>query len=402
VYADVHTDGDKVRDVRQVPHDRLIRSTFGGEGDVAQLLRFFAQMQMDEIRCVRLAAASMQGTELEDKTLTWGASGKRAWGQNVLTGAAAERRTVAMASQMVIIHPQAFLQPERAINVTPDTKAATARVLVTLHNDMRLVDRRDGFSLLNPDAPEMLIEDAAFHKFSEMSNIGPWFDKEDKLQWEHKMDAGYRGARNVRNGRLNRDAHIEKEGFMINDRGKEVITGFHKLGMLNRDAHIEKEGFMINDRGQEVITGFYELGKLGGAASRDALIAKGGYMINKHGKEVIACFHNTGALGLAAQGRDHAATALGDHHTHICISVLCQRGASVTWSKGTKKDYPVYAHLCYDFAHTGAQGQTPKQYKGMKHHMCKKCHRLAGHCAGGDGCRVSCNTPNHKSCQHLH
>jgi len=27
----------------------------------------------------------------------------------------------------------------------------------------------------------MLVEDAAFHKFSEMSNIGPWLDKLGKL-----------------------------------------------------------------------------------------------------------------------------------------------------------------------------------------------------------------------------
>ena len=187
MYADVHTDGDKGRDVRQVPHDQLMCSTFGGAGDVAQLLQFMAQMQMDEIRCVRLAAARLQGTVLEDKTLTWGASGERAWGQNVLTGAAAERRTVAMASKMVIIHPQAFLQPERAINVTPDKKAATASVLVTLHNDMRLVDRRDGFSLLHHDAPTMRVEDAAFHKFSEMSNIGPWIDREGLMQWDYFM-----------------------------------------------------------------------------------------------------------------------------------------------------------------------------------------------------------------------
>jgi len=91
--------------MRQVHHDRLLRSTFGGEGDVAHLLHFFAQMEMDEIRCVRLLAARLQGTDLDDKTLTWDASGKSAWGKNVLTGAAAERRTVVMASEMLIIHP---------------------------------------------------------------------------------------------------------------------------------------------------------------------------------------------------------------------------------------------------------------------------------------------------------
>ena len=56
----------------------------------------------------------------------------------MLTGAAAERRTVVMESEMLIIHPQSMLQPERAIDLTPDNKAATARVLVQLHNDMQM------------------------------------------------------------------------------------------------------------------------------------------------------------------------------------------------------------------------------------------------------------------------
>jgi len=60
VYADEHTEGDTGRAVRQVPHDRLLRRTFGGGGDVAHSLQFFAQMEMDEIRCVRLVAARLQ------------------------------------------------------------------------------------------------------------------------------------------------------------------------------------------------------------------------------------------------------------------------------------------------------------------------------------------------------
>ena len=78
--------GGTERAVRQVPHDRLLRSTIGGEGDVADLLQFFAQMEMDEIRCIRLVAGRFQETELDDKSLTWGATGERAWWQNVLTG----------------------------------------------------------------------------------------------------------------------------------------------------------------------------------------------------------------------------------------------------------------------------------------------------------------------------
>jgi len=264
----------------------------------------------------------------------------------------------------MVVHSQAFLQPERAINVTPDKKAATASVLVTLHNDMRCVPRRDGFSLLNHDAPAILVKDAAFHKFSEMSNIGPWIDREDKLQWEYKIDADYRGARNVRNGRSNRDALIEKEGYMINERGQVCITGFSKLGNLSKAAHIETGGYMINKRGKECITGLYDIG----------------------------------TLGCEATSKISAAKALDEQHTHICISVLCRRGASVHWSLG----YPSYQHHCYDPQLSGIRGQKPKQKRGLKLHMCKKCHRTAKHCEGGDRCRVTCNTTNGKSCQHLH
>jgi len=241
VYADMHTEGVTGRAVRQVPHDQLLRSTFGGEGDVAGLLQFFAQMQMDEIRCIRLVAARLQGTELDDKTLTWGATGGCAWGQNVLTGAAAERRNVVKTSEMLIIHPQAFLQPERAIDLTPDNKAATVRVLLKLHNHMQCVAQRKGFTLLKHDVSPMLVEDAAFHKFSEMSTTGPWIDRKGNLQWDYVHAAGFKGARSVRNGKLggaaNKDAHIEREGYIINEHGKQCIKGLRDFAILGGAAH---------------------------------------------------------------------------------------------------------------------------------------------------------------------
>jgi len=338
-------------------------------------------MEMDEIRCVRLVAARLHGTKLDDKTLTWGATGRHAWGQNVLTGAAAERRTEVMASEMEIIHPQAFLQPERAINVTPENKANTASVFVELHNGLLRVPARAGFSLLNHDVPPMLVEDAVFHKFSEMSNIGPWLDRDDKLQWDHKMNAGYRVACSVRNGRVggavggaaNKDALIEKEGYMINERGQVCITGFHKLGNLSRDALIEKEGYMINERGQVCITGFHKLGNL----TRDARIEREGYMINKRGKKCITEAHDCGNLGGEASAKKAAAKALDELHTHICISALCGRGVSVRWENG----YAVFQHHCYDPQLSGLEGQQPRQKKGLKIQLCKKCHRTLHSCA---------------------
>jgi len=359
-------------------------------------------MEMYEIRCVRLVAARLQGTELDDKTLTWGASGKSAWGKNVLTGAAAERRTVVMASEMLIIQPQAFLQPERAIDLTPDNKAATASIFVKLHNDMQCVPQREGFSLLNHHAHPMLTEDAAFHKFSEMSNIGAWIDREGKLQWDYVLSAGFKGARSVRNGKLGgaatKAAHIERGGHMINKHGKECITGYHELGAANKAAHIERGGHIINKHGQECITGFHELGALGGAATKAAHIERGGHMINKHGKECITGLRDIGVLGGVASCEIHMAKALDEHHTHICISALCRRGVSVRWENGRV----VYAHHCYDPQVSGMEGQKAKQKKELTLQMCKKCHRTANECKGGDDCRATCNTTNHKSCQHLH
>jgi len=134
-----------------------MRNTFGGEGDVADLLQFSAQMEMDEIRCIRLAAARLQQIELDDKSITWGASGQRAWGQNVLTGAARERHDIILVEELAIIHPQAFLQHERAINLDPHNKTATARAFVKLHNDMQRAPPRKGFSLLNHDVQPLLV-----------------------------------------------------------------------------------------------------------------------------------------------------------------------------------------------------------------------------------------------------
>jgi len=211
--------------------------------------------------------------------------------------------------------------------------------------------------------------DTAFQKFSEMSNIGPWLDRTDRLQWDYKFEAGYRGARSVRNGRVG--------------------------GAAIRDALIAKGGHITNKHGQVVIAGYHDLGSVGGNATKDALIAKGGHITNKHGQEVIAGFHDIGSLGGAVLARKRADTV---DHTHVCTSALCRRGASVLWQHG----YAVYAHYCYDFERSGAAGQLPKPRKGMQHHICKKCHRSAKLCAGGDHCRVTCNTPSHKSCQHLH
>ena len=80
-----------------------------------------------------------------------------------------------------------------------------------------------------------------------------------------------------------------------------------------------------------------------GNLSKAAKIESGGYMFNEHDKLCITGYHKIGNLGGVAHAKILAADALGEHHTHICISALCQRGASVKWEKG----YPVVFHMIH-------------------------------------------------------
>jgi len=424
VYANMHSEGDKGWIVRQVPHDQLMRNTFGGEGDVDDLMQLFAQMEMDEITCIRLVEARLQETELDDKSVTWGATGQRAWGQNVLTGEARERLDIVLAEELAIIHPQAFLQHERAINLDPDT----ARAIVKLHNDMQRAAAMGGFLLLNHNVPPLLFQDAAFHKFNEMSTIGPWIDRQGMLQWDYVSGASFKGTRSVRNGNARKDALIESGGYMVNDKGIWCIEGYIDLGNLSKDAHIKHDGHMVNNKGVLCIKGYQDLGNLGGAARKHALLESGGHMVNdkgvwcikgyndlgnstkdanikrdvhmvnNKGMRCITKYHEMGNLGNTAKGKVHEANALSEHHSHICISAICQRGASIRW----QDDYPQICHLCYDPAKSGLAGQTARQVKGLKLHICKKCHRTARECKGAGCLAPACRNNSLKSYQHLH
>jgi len=143
------------------------------------------------------------------------------------------------------------------------------------------------------------------------------------------------------------------------------LLWFHKLGNLNKAALIEREGYMINEHGKQCITGFHKLG----AAS----------------------------TGPAVMCKLRAAKALDEHHTHICISALCHRGASVKWENG----FQIFVHHCYEPKLSGLEGQQTRQKKGLKLHICKKYHRTAKECQDGARCRATCHTTNRKSCQHL-
>jgi len=142
------------------------------------------------------------------------------------------------------------------------------------------------------------------------------------------------------------------------------------LGNVRKAQLAESGGYTRNDKGKLCIQGYMDFGSMGGAVS----------------------------TGPAAHAKICAAKALDGHHTHICISALCHMGAAVSWEKG----YPVFGHLCYDPQLSGLEGQQSRQKKGLKLHMCKKCHRTAQECKGGAGCWATCNTTNRKSCQHLH
>jgi len=201
VYDNVHMQGDVRGDVTQVPHAQLMADVFGAEGDVAGLLQFFAQLQVDRIRSIRQVAAGLQNSRLDDKIIGWGATGKSAWGQNRLCGAPRLRRDRVELDKRHIIHPQAILQPARAANLRLETILAMAQVIVTLHNDMLSAPMKGGFALLNDKVSLALVDKSALFNFGEMARICPWISKQGVLVLDFVFDIGLKNARCVRNAR---------------------------------------------------------------------------------------------------------------------------------------------------------------------------------------------------------
>jgi len=194
VYGDVHMQGKARGEVTQVPHAQLMADVFGADGDVAGLLQFFGQMQMDRIRCIRQVAARLQNTGLDDKTVGWGATGKSSWGKNRLFGEAALRRDKVMLDKRHIVHPQAILQPERAANLRPENILAMAKVFVTLHNNILSVPMKGGLVLLNDKVSTALVEDSALFDFGKMARISPWINKQGVLVLDYVFDNGLKNA----------------------------------------------------------------------------------------------------------------------------------------------------------------------------------------------------------------
>jgi len=133
---------------------------------------------------------------------------------------------------------------------------------------------------------------------------------------------------------------IESGGYILNDKDKWCIQGYQDLGDLGgaarKAALIESEGYMVNTKGVVCSTGYHKLGNL----RKAALVESEGYMVNDKGVVCSTGYHKLGKLGGAGKANISAVNALGEHHTHICISVLCQRGASVKLENG----YAILVH----------------------------------------------------------
>ena len=194
VYGDVQMQGDTRGEVMQVPHSQLIADVFGAEGDVAGLLQFFAQMQLDHIQCIRQVAASLQNTSLDNKTMGWGATGKSARGKNRPFEALSLCRDKVILYTRHIIHPPAILQPKRAANLRPESTLAMAKIFVTLHNKILSAPMKGGFTLLDDKVSRALVEKSALFDFGEMARMGSCINKQGVLVLDFVFNTGLKNA----------------------------------------------------------------------------------------------------------------------------------------------------------------------------------------------------------------
>jgi len=123
-----------------------------------------------------------------------------------------------------------------------------------------------------------------------------------------------------------------------------------------------------------------------------------GYMVNDQGVRTSAAHTRLSKKGAAARSNSARATALGEHHSHICISAIFQRGASIKWKGEIVRMY----HYCYDPERSGLAGQKPQQVKGLGLRVCKKCHRTAKKCKEASCLAPACSNNSLILCKHLH
>ena len=83
---------------------------------------------------------------------------------------------------------------------------------------------------------------------------------------------------------------------------------------------------------------------------------------------------------------------MDDGQSHICISSHC--GKFCTPKEGSREEIVMY-HSCADPCRSG------KQVKGLKHHMCRKCHQSGKVCKTAVCYFRRCSLLK-DSCKHLH
>jgi len=67
-------------------------------------------------------------------------------------------------------------------------------------------------------------------------------------------------------------------------------------------------------------------------------------MVNDQGVQCIAAYKRLSKEANTAKGKIHRATAMREHHLHVCTSAICQSGASHKWEGVIFR----MRHHCYD------------------------------------------------------
>ena len=73
-------------------------------------------------------------------------------------------------------------------------------------------------------------------------------------------------------------------------------------------------------------------------------IKREGYMVNAKGERCITGYNKLPKKANTARVEKCKSIALGELHSHVCISAICQRGVSIKWEG---EDVRMYHH-CYD------------------------------------------------------
>jgi len=95
--------------------------------------------------------------------------------------------------------------------------------------------------------------------------------------------------------------------------------------------HGQRQGRAVHQR-------YHDKGNL--CKDSDALIKRQGHMINAKGERCITGYNKLSMKGNVARLKKCQcdAIALVEHHSHICISAICKRGASILLGEGIPQD----------------------------------------------------------------